>query len=40
MIGYDEQVKTANYKIEGDTLTMFGTDKEGKEIKILFEREK
>lgn len=39
MIGYEEMVKTSNYKIEGNTLTMYGEDKDGKEITIKFERE-
>ena len=39
MIGYEEMVKTSNYKIEGDMLTMYGEDKDGKEIVIKFERE-
>ncbi len=39
MIGYEEMVKTSNFKIEGDKLTMYGKDKDGKEITIKFERE-
>lgn len=39
MIGYEEMVKTSNYKIEGNYLTMYGEDKDGKEITIKFERE-
>ena len=39
MIGYEEMVKTSSFKIEGNSLTMFGSDKNGKEIEIKFERE-
>jgi len=39
MIGYEEMVRTAEYKIENNTLTMSGKDKDGKKIEILFERE-
>ena len=39
MIGYEEMVKTSNYKIDGNVLTMYGEDKDGKEITIKFERE-
>ena len=39
MIGYEEMVKTSNFKIENNILTMYGEDKEGKKIEIKFERE-
>lgn len=39
MIGYEEMVKTSNYKIENNVLTMFGEDKDGNKIEIKFERE-
>ena len=39
MIGYEEMVKTANYKIADNILTMYGEDKDGNKIEIKFERE-
>lgn len=39
MIGYEEMVRTTEFKIENNILTMSGKDKDGKEIKIQFERE-
>ena len=39
MIGYEEMVKTSNYKIENDMLVLFGEDKDGNKIEIKFERE-
>ena len=39
MIGYEEMVKTSNYKIENNVLTMYGEDKDGNKIEIKFERE-
>lgn len=39
MIGYEEIVKTANYKIVDNILTMYGEDKDGNKIEIKFERE-
>ena len=40
MIGYEEMVRTTEFTVEGDTLTMTGKDKDGKEIKLEFVREK
>ena len=39
MIGYEEMVKTSEFKIENDTLTLLGKDKDGNKIEIQFERE-
>jgi len=39
MIGYEEMVKTTEFKVENNILTMSGNDKDGKEIKLQFERE-
>ena len=39
MIGYEEMVKTSNFKIQDNILTMYGENKEGKKIEIKFERE-
>ncbi len=39
MIGYEEMVRTTEFKIENNILTMSGKDKDGKEIIIQFERE-
>ena len=39
MIGYEEMVRTTEFKIESNILTMLGKDKDGKEIKLQFERE-
>lgn len=39
MIGYEEMVRTTNYKIENNILTMSGEDKDGNIIEIKFERE-
>ena len=39
MIGYEEMVRTSNYKIENNILTLSGVDKDGNKIEIKFERE-
>ena len=39
MIGYEEMVRTTEFKIENNILTMSGKDKDGKEIILRFERE-
>lgn len=39
MIGYEEMVRTTEFKVEKNILTMSGTDKDGNKIEIKFERE-
>ncbi len=39
MINLEEMVRTTEFKIENNILTMSGSDKDGKEINIIFERE-
>ncbi len=39
MIGYEEMVRTTEFKVEKNILTMSGADKDGNKIEIKFERE-
>ncbi len=39
MIGYEEQVGTTEFRVENNVLTLLGSDGDGNDIELIFERE-